>query len=144
MAEFFCIAQLGALRPIDDEGKEFIARKQGKTLKVTVNEPRSAKQLRLYWALVGLIYPHQTQYNSKQRLSSALKKAVGAFDQFECLDGTIITEVHSIAKKKMPQEEFQVFMDKVMDVIVTRIIPISKADLRRELEDMTGLSKEPR
>lgn len=141
MADFVCDVQLGRLVPADEFGAEYLSKRHGKTVKVTVKEARSAKQLKMYWALVHLIYPHQSRYNSPQRLSSALKHAVGAFDQFECLDGTIITEVHSIAERAMPQDEFNAFIDKVLDVIVTQITPMAKGDLRRELEEITGVSK---
>lgn len=139
MADFLCEVRLGHLIPVDEDGQAFLAKKHGKTVSCSVKEPRSGKQLRLYWALVGLIYPHQKVYNSKQRLSSALKRAVGAFDEFPCLDGTMITEVHSIAEMKMPQEEFNAFMNKVMDVIVTTVVPMAKGDLRDRLEEATGM-----
>lgn len=140
MATFLAQVTLGTLRPIDDIGREWLARKHGKTVKVEVKEPRNAKQLRLYWALVNMIFPHQSRYLTPKKLSSALKKAVGAYDEIECLDGTKITEVHSISYQAMGQEEFQVFMDRVMEVIVTVVIPnTSKDDLRRELEEITGL-----
>lgn len=140
MAEFLAQVQLGTLRPIDDIGREALAKRHGKTVKVEVVEPRNGKQLRLYWALVNLIFPHQSRYLSPEKLSSALKKAVGAYDEIECLDGTKITEVHSIAYNAMSNDEFKVFLDRVMEVIVTVVIPgIKKEDLRRELEEITGL-----
>ena len=105
-----------------------------------MKEPRNAKQLRLYWALVNLIFPYQSRYLSPEKLSSALKKAVGAYDEIMCLDGTKITEVHSISYSAMSNEEFKVFLDRVMEVIVTVVIPgTAKEDLRRELEEITGL-----
>lgn len=141
MATFLAQVTLGALRPVDDTGREWLARKQGKTVKVEVREPRNAKQLRLYWALVNLIFPYQSRYLTPEKLSSALKKAVGAYDEIECLDGTKITEVHSISYKAMSQDEFKAFLDRVMDVVVQVVIPnTSKADLRRELEQITGIA----
>lgn len=140
MAEFFAQVQLGALRPVDDVGRELLARRHGKTVRVDMTEPRNSKQLRLYWALVNLIFKHQSRYTTPERLSSALKKAVGAYDEFQCLDGTVITEVHSIRYGSMSQEEFQIFLDRVMEVIVTVVIPgAAKSDLRRELEEITGV-----
>lgn len=141
MADFLAQIQLGKLCPIDDTGREWLAKKHGRTVKVSVSEPRNAKQLRLYWALVGLIFPHQARYATAEHLSDALKKAVGAYEEFTCLDGTVITRVNSISYKAMTNDEFQVFLDRVMEVIVTLVIPgLSKSDLRRELEEITGSS----
>ena len=139
MADFLAQVQLGKLCPVDDIGREWLAKKHGKTVKVSVTEPRNARQLRLYWGLVGLIFPHQSRYATAEHLSDALKKAVGAYQEFTCLDGTTITRVNSIAFKAMNNEEFQVFLDRVREVIVTLVIPgLSKSDLRRELEEITG------
>lgn len=141
MATFLAQVTLGNLRPVDDIGREWLARKHGKTVKVEVTEPRNAKQLRLYWALVGMIFPHQSRYATREDLSDALKKAVGYVEEFQCLDGTMITRVKSISYKAMDQSQFQIFMDRVMEVIVTLVIPgLQKSDLRRELEEITGVN----
>lgn len=69
-----------------------------------------------------------------------LKEGRRAYDEIECLDGSKITEVHSIAYRAMSNDEFQAFLDRVMDVVVEKLIPnITHADLRRELEEITGL-----
>lgn len=141
MTTFLAQVTLGNLRPVDDIGREWLARKHGKTVKVEVTEPRNAKQLRLYWALVGMIFPHQSRYATREDLSDALKKAVGYVEEFQCLDGTMITRVKSISYKAMDQSQFQIFMDRVMEVIVTLVIPgLQKSDLRRELEEITGVN----
>lgn len=141
MPDFFAKVENGRLQPVDDVGREYLARKHGKTVRVTVSEPRNIKQLRLYWALIHLVFPNQSTWLTPEDLSDAIKCAVGHCEQTTLKDGRIMVRPKSISFSKADQSQWEAFFDAVVRLVITKVIPGTKEDdLRRELEEMVGLS----
>jgi hypothetical protein len=138
MRSFIAICNLGTLRASDVQGRELLQKiKQGQQVEVVIKQARNGKQHRLYWALMGLIYPHQSRYATQEQLSNAIKCAVGWCDQIELAGGRIMAVPKSISFANMPQEEFGQFFDKVIELVLEKILPgVTSEDLRRELEEI--------
>lgn len=144
MAEtFICVNRLGVLAPVDDQGRDAIAKvKMGKQVEVTIKRARNAKQHRLYWALIHLCHSQQSTYATQEDLSDAIKIAVGHCTSYPLLNGKIMMKPKSIAFANMAQDQFEQFFERVIHLVITRILPnVLETDLRRELEEMTGLSR---
>lgn len=144
MAEvFICVNRLGSLVPVDQHGRDAMAKvKIGSQVQVEVKRARNPKQHRLYWALINLIHGQQSRYTTHDQLSNALKCAVGWCDEIELKDGRIMAIPKSIAFANMKQAEFEQFFDAVIKLVITKILPgVKEADLRSELEEMTGVSR---
>lgn len=128
------------LRPLDDEGRSMVADlKPDETVTVEIKRARNPRQHRLFWALVSLIYDNQERYTTREQLADALKCAVGWCDEIELKDGRVMALPKSISYANMKNEDFKVFLDKVIALTVEKILPsVAEADLRRELEEMVG------
>jgi hypothetical protein len=139
MSGFIAIKKLGNLRPVDQDGIDAISKlKEGEQVKVDVKRARNGKQHRLYFALINLIYGQQTRYATTEQLSNAIKCAVGYCDEIETKGGKVLVIPKSIAFHAMPQDQFTEFFDKVIALVIEKILPgVSDADLRAELEEMT-------
>lgn len=141
--KLICIRDLGTLRPVDDRGRELLSKlKLGFQYQVEVKRPRNLQQLRLYWALMHLIFPQQSRYLNEEDLSDAIKCAVGHCEEMSLKDGRIAVRPLSIAFSKADQDKWESFFKAVIDLVTTKIIPgLDEGDLRRELELITGLQQ---
>jgi transposase len=139
---FICINRLGVLCPVDQQGRDAVAKlKMGQQVQVEVKRARNGKQHRLYWALIGLIHSQQSRYATQEQLSNVIKCAVGWCDEVELKDGRLMVTPRSIAFANAKQEEFEQFFTKVIQLVITKILPgVAEADLRRELEEMVGVA----
>jgi len=139
MEDFSAMKRFGGLRPIDQIGMDVLAKlPEGREVIVKAVMARNGKQHRLFWALVGLLYQQQTRYATSKQLSNAIKCAVGYCDEVETKSGKVLVIPHSMAYHAMSQASFNEFFDRVIDLVVTQILPgVSDAELRAELEDMT-------
>ncbi len=132
---------LGTLRPVDDKGREYVGKlRHGQQVEIEIKRARNPRQFRLYWGLVGLIFPQQSRYTTQEQLSNALKCSVGWCDEITLRDGRIMAVPKSMSFSNMKQDEFEPFFDRVIEVVISKIIPgLKDDDLRRELELMVGV-----
>lgn len=128
------------LVPADEQAEEEVRKlKPGQATLVEVKRARNERQHRLYWALVGVIFDHQSRYATRQDLSDALKVAVGHYEEVGKRGEHVIVRPKSIAFANMPQPEFEQFFDRIIKLVCERIIPgTNDTELRAHLEDMVG------
>lgn len=133
MAELYLIAQLGALRPVDDEGKSFIAKKQGKTLRCEVTEPRNVRFFRKWWAMIGVLVENSSW--SKDELANLIKLGIGHVVICETPYG-IERWPDSIKFNKMTEDSFRDFYDRSVNwVLQTLFQHLDKGALNQEVEE---------
>src|SRR5690554_5295813 len=84
-------------------GEEVRKIKPGQAVTVEVKRARNPRQHRLYWALVAVIFDHQTRYASRTDLSDALKVAVGHYEEVGKRGEHVIVRPKSISFANMPQ-----------------------------------------
>lgn len=130
----------GKLEPIDETGRDSLARIAHDTiLSVEVKRPRNIQHFRKFWALVSLIYANQTRYRSPEELVDAIKVLAGHCFPVRLRNGTEVRIPKSIAFHAMSQDEFEKFYDRVVDIVVTEIIPgLNREDLKRELMEFAA------
>ncbi len=138
--EFICRKTLsGSLQPTDDIGREALSKIGKKDVLVTVKQARNPGQHRKLFLLLNLVYANQSRYPSVSHLLTAVKVALGFYTTVTLLDGREVPMPDSIAYHAMSQAEFEVFFEKVIELVVTKVLPgVKRPDLERELRDLTG------
>ena len=112
---------------------------EGKDLTVKVSRTRSAKQHRLFWALMQKVVDNHPYYLRAEQLVEWLKIRLGYVEEIMFHDGQLLTKVSSISFGSMGQDDFRKFFDLVLHVITTEVLPeVRENDLVRELEEMLG------
>jgi hypothetical protein len=123
-----------SLVPFDARAEEALERlKPDDVVLVWAKKPRNPKHHAKFMAMVDFIFQHQSRYRTKDHLLTAIKLRAGLFENY-IVDGKAVAVPGSVSFDKMGQVEFEEFYDRVMDIIVTEIVPaMKKADLKREL-----------
>lgn len=131
---------LGSLRPVDDTGQDALRRiKNGALLTVEMKQPRNGNHHRLYWALINVVFQNQERYPDAESLHSAIKIAAGIRTEIELPNGIKGYIPGSIAFHKMDQAEFNLFYDRVCDIIAKHFLPgVTDAELKAEVASMVG------
>lgn len=111
---------------------------EGKDLSIRVSRTRSAKQHRLFWALMQIVVDNHPFYMRGEQLVEWLKIRLGYVDEIMFHDGSMMTKVSSISFTSMGQDEFQKFFNLALYIIITEVAPISREQLLQELEAMIG------
>lgn len=144
MSTFLSQKHLGVLRPVDEAGIEALRKiKNGAILKVEVKQPRNIRAHRLFWGLMSLVWEQldQEEYPTVEDLAARVKIATGHRTRIDLGKGMVGFVPKSIAFHKMDETAFREFLDRSIDLVVTRILPgVTDAEIRAELEAMTGLS----
>ena len=140
MARFLARRLGEGMIPIDDIGREAIRRvPMNATVSVEVKRPRNPEHHRKLFALLSLIYQNQTLYSTVEDLLDAIKIHVGHAKALKLRDGTAVMVPKSISFSTTDQTAFEEFYSKVIDCVVTEIIPgLDKADLERELMEFAA------
>jgi len=132
------------LVPASTEAEEEMKKlKPGQAVLVEVKRARSPQQLRLWWALMGVIFEHQETYPTREAVSDAFKCWLGHCDELRLKDGRTAVKPKSIAFGNLPQAEWEQLFDAAIKLVCDRVIPgTTDADLRRHLEDMVGIPQD--
>lgn len=140
MDTLICQVHLGSLKPVDQAGLDALAKmRQGTQVLIAMKRARNPRHHRLYWALMALIHPQQELYTTVEQLSNAMKCAVGWCDKITLKDGTIMAIPKSISFANMAQAEFDQFFERIIQLVVTKILPgVDSQDLKNRLEEMIG------
>jgi len=135
MDSFICINRLGVLAPVDDAGKEAMAKVgHGKQVLVTVKRPRNPYHHRKLFALLGIVLSNQEHYKDVDQLLAACKLATGHCDLVKTKHG-VVGLPKSIAFHNLDQIAFAAFYDKAVLWVVEEVIPgLSARDLNAEVE----------
>lgn len=128
----------GALIPTDDSGREAMTRvgKKGDVL-VSIKQPRNIQHHRKLFVLLNLVKDNQSRYPTTDHLLFAIKVYLGYFKPVTLPDGREAPLVDSISFHAMPQAEFNTFYERVIGLVVEKILPgVKRADLEREIADL--------
>lgn len=129
-----------ALEPADPAALDLIQSvKPGGSLWLRGNRARNPRRHRLFWALVQIIKENTDARQSPDAIADYLKIRGGHVEVFKRPNGEVVEVPKSISFSKCSEGEFKAFIDRLMDVIRTEIIPgLDEGDLRRELETIAG------
>jgi hypothetical protein len=129
---------VGGLKPTDAFGADALAAMPlGEIVKAEVTRPRNLRHHRKMYALLQAIFPHQTTYPTLKQFEGAVKCAVGFGEMVTLPDGRVMLMPGSWAFSKLDQTAFEQVYERVLDLILTRILPgIDRGDLEREVEDI--------
>lgn len=99
---------------------------------------RNSDHHRKYFALVNAIFPHQSAWPTTKALHDQLKMAVGfSYEARDMATGEIRTYPDSIAFDRIDQQEFEQVYERIVEVILTRIIPgVGRRDLEAQVMDI--------
>ena len=112
---------------------------EGRDLTVKITRTRSAKQHRLFWALMQKVVDNHPYYVRAEQLVEWMKIRLGYVEEIMFHDGQMLTKVSSISFGSMGQDAFQKFFNMALDVITTEVLPeTNKEELIREVEQMLG------
>lgn len=111
---------------------------EGRDLTVKVSRTRSAKQHRLFWALMQIVVDNHPFYLRSEQLVEWLKIRLGYVDEIMFHDCSTMMKVSSISFAAMGQEGFQKFFNLALYVIITEVVPIGREQLINELEAVIG------
>ena len=112
---------------------------EGRDLTVKITRTRSARQHRLFWALMQLVVINHPYYVRAEQLVEWLKIRLGYVEEVMFHDGQMLTKVSSISFGTMGQDAFQKFFNMALDIVTTEVLAgTSRDDLLKELEEMLG------
>ena len=112
---------------------------EGRDLTVKITRTRSARQHRLFWALMQLVVINHPYYVRAEQLVEWLKIRLGYVEEVMFHDGQMLTKVSSISFGTMGQDAFQKFFNMAVDIVTTEVLAgTSREDLLKELEEMLG------
>ena len=128
MAKTILLARKGnALFAADADSESYIMKlKQGDVVKAQVTRPRSIKQHRLLWSILNEIIKHQPEpevYKDSKQLLKALKIATGHFEVLTTIEGHKVEMPLSIDFASLPQDEFNEWFNRALDIIFKHILP---------------------
>ena len=133
----------GALIPDDDHSAEIIARlDSNKRFKVELKQDRNARQHRLFFGLLNIVYP-STHYESFDMFLVSVKIATGHVDTVIMKGGKVAFIPKSISFAKMSQTEFKDFFDRATHYLVKNFVPhMTDEQLQAEVYEMLGEKRE--
>jgi hypothetical protein len=130
---------LNRLVPADKLSEDDIARLDAdKIYDCKLWNKRNADHHRKYRALVAAIFPHQKYYATTKALHDQLKVAVGfSYEAVDLNTGEVRTYPDSMAFDNIDQTEFEQVYERIVDVILTRILPgVGRKDLEDQVMDI--------
>ena len=114
----------------------------GSSVMIEKESKRSQKQHRMYWALITLVLDNQDYFKDKDHLSHYIKLKIGHVDVVQ-YKGEVIEVPKSISFSSTKQEEFNSFIDKAIDFIISDegLWPgIDKDTVLNEVYDIIGVN----
>lgn len=131
------------LVPAEPQSDEVVAGiKDGEVVSCNIKRPRNINHHRLFFALMNEVYLNQSRYATMDHMLIAIKVAIGHYDE-QNVNGRAVVIPRSISFAKMDQNEFRNFYDKVVEMVVTKLLPnTTKEDLERRIMDIIGGNNE--
>lgn len=125
--------------PVDPVSAELIeAMANGEMVTATIRRTRNSGHHRKFFALVKVVYEAQDRYATQEQLLNVLKMAVGHGELMEVVKGKPMFIPASISFAKMDQTAFEQFYNKVVDVVLSKILPhVDKQELEQQVLDLT-------
>jgi hypothetical protein len=132
-------AARGCLRPATTQDAVTLDRLDSrKHFTATLKQARNPQRLRLYWQLLRAVSDSHSFYAlaGADALHDFLKLRLGLVDCVVYHDGSTRIVPKSIAFDAMGETEFKDYLDRVLTLIETEILPgVDRADLLREASD---------
>lgn len=128
MADFLAQVQLGKLCPVDDIGREYLAKKHGRTVKVSVSEPRNLGHHRKFFAMLQIILDNQEHYKSKDELLGVCKLRIGHVVTVQTKHG-VERWPATINWAQMDQAAFDDFYSRAVAWVAEEVIPGLSLDM---------------
>ena len=144
MAELWLIRKMDALVPANEQTLDALRKmKPGQWYRADIRLPRNVKHHRKYFALLGVVFPHQTMWPTFRKFRQKLEEALGHGEYHTNGRGERYFENESISFANMDQEEFEQLYERAVELILTRILPnVGRADLDRQVEEIMAGRKE--
>jgi|688.fasta_scaffold370257_3 hypothetical protein len=118
----------------------------GSIVSVTIKRPRNVLHHRKLFALISVVFPHQSVWLTREDLRESLLIAAGHCEAVQAMitDPTtkkrVLGEVwraKSISFKALDQKGFEAVYDRVVHIILDKILKgVDRADLDREVEEI--------
>lgn len=127
----------GRLHPADHLAAEDLrGLKNGETVRAQITRPRNAGHHRKFFALMKVVFDNQSRYPTLKHLVDAIKLAIGHCDERK-VDGKDIVVLRSISFAKLDQSGFEQFYDRVLDLVLTKILPhVARSDIEARVLDI--------
>jgi hypothetical protein len=116
----------------------------GTIVSVTIKRPRNVLHHRKLFALISVVYPHQSTWLFREDLRESLLIAAGHCETAKALITDPVTQkrvvgevwkAKSISFKALDQKGFEAVYDRIVHIILERILKgVARADLDREVE----------
>ena len=109
-------------------------------LKIVTSLPRNRGRHDKYWAIVHFIHQHSS-YN-KEQIDQLLRIRAGHCDIARFADGRVQETARRINWGAMDETEFCRFLDRVVDVVATTILPgVTSQQIHDELAGLIGIER---
>lgn len=134
-----------SLHPVDADGQAAIRAMPDRSIvKVKFSVPRNVRQLRLFFAMINLVFDNQREprrFATKDDLRAAVMIATGHFHEVKnLLHGTVHIIPNSISFGAMDDMAFREFFEAFKNLVFTKIIPgVGRRDFEQQIADMLRL-----
>ncbi len=131
---------LGALRPADPEAEDALRKiANGTLVTVEMKRGRNLQHMRLFFALLHLVYENQDRYDTFEGFRAAFTIALGWCETLVLPDGKTAFFPKSISFASMDQTAFDVFFDDAVNLVCQRWLPtVTNEELRCEIHEMVA------
>ncbi len=127
--------KLVAADPVGFEQLE--AMRDGEYVTAKLTRTRNPGHHRKFFALLKIVFDAQERFATMEQLLNFVKIATGHCDIMEIIKGKPIYVPRSISFAKMDQTAFSQFWDKVVHLIVTKILPgVDSKDLEAQVMEI--------
>lgn len=141
MTELLMRRTLGGLAPDDEASTSALRRiKAGEVVKVELVRPRSHRNLRRWWALMGLIHQNSEQFKSPEQAHDYVKILAGHCSQIVSQStGEVYLVADSISFGRMGEDEFQQVWMRAKDAVREHILPaVEIATIENEIAQLAS------
>jgi hypothetical protein len=159
MVRWLGAKKLGAIRPVDDIGREALQHyPDDAVFWVDTKRPRNLRHHRLYWKLIEVVhenleaelFPTKEELHEAVKIMTGLRRRIwlppgspldwhedGRIKARVGPDGLFVYRPLSISFERMGQDEFSAYYERVADLLARWFLPgVTSAELRREVEAM--------
>lgn len=135
-----------SLRPVSSDGEAWLDKiPLGAEVALEAKRHRSGPQNRKFWKLMDTVHGTLREdvarlYPTTEKMVDAIKVYLGVREELYRPNGEILAvKPGSVAFDKMPQDEFNDFMDRTITLVCKHFLPgVKSEDLRREIEEMVS------
>ena len=136
---------IGGFKPYDDEAQEMIKKYPiGKAVRCKITNPRNPAFHRKFFALLRIAFDNQERYPTLTALRTVVTCMTGHCDVIkekatrgEAKGQQVFMAIpRSISFARMDSEAFEIFYNKAVEVVATRIMPgVDRGDLNQAVMD---------